>query len=51
MAIKDTKGRISISLDTELLDAIKESAKKNQRSVSSEIAYTLLNGIKIETKK
>ena len=29
MAVKDTKGRVSISLDKELLDTLKENAKKN----------------------
>lgn len=49
MAVKEGKSRITISLETDLLEIIKQNAKKNQRTTSSEIAYMLLNGIKIDT--
>ena len=51
MAIKDTKSRLTISLNTDLLELIKENAEKNQRTISNEITYMLLNGIKVELKK
>ncbi len=51
MAVKSSKDRVTISLDKELLDIIKENAIKNQRTVSSEITYMLLNGKKITKNK
>lgn len=48
LAVKENKERVTISLDKKILDAIKKNASLNQRTVSAEIVFMLLNNNKIE---
>ncbi|PEL13217.1 ribbon-helix-helix protein, CopG family [Bacillus sp. AFS017336] len=41
MAIKSTKGAITISLDKEVIDKLREEAEKNHRTVSNQIAFII----------
>jgi hypothetical protein len=41
MAIKEDKSRVMITMSNELRNTIEESAKKNKRSLSSEIEFAL----------